>query len=242
MKDYSQSREQGIILDYFGYRFENGSLIVSPRMPCTVLDIGANDGITLSNSRALVELEWNSVLVEPSEITFRKLVENNVATFTIDRPFSEAKFIIGKWARKDGTERTVTCVQAAIAQADAPLTFYDSGTHLKKGDTSLLSTTRPEELARWKKSGEVFTKTTVRGITVATLLNETGLERADFISIDCEGVDLSVLQQLDLTALQTRMVCVEVNQSPEAPFMEYLTKHGFRKHFRNFENLIAVKA
>ena len=50
-----------------------------------------------------------------------------------------------------------------------------------------------------------------------------------------------VLRQLDITALGTRMVCVEVNQSPEAPFMEYLASHGFRKHHRNHENLIAVK-
>lgn len=209
MKDYSQSGEQRVILDYFGAH--RG----------TVLDIGANDGITLSNSRALVELGWSAVLVEPAAEAYRKLVLNNANAFFADR---------------------VKIVNAAITDKDGPLDFYSSGTHLKKGDTDLLSTTRPEELARWQKSGEVFTKTTVRGITFATLLQETGLKRADFISIDCEGVDLIVLRQIDLTALGTRMVCVEVNRSDEKPFVDHCAAHGLRPIMRNYENLIlAVK-
>lgn len=214
MKDFSQNGEQRIILDYFG-------------TPATVfrgmaLDIGANDGVTLSNSRALIELGWSAVLVEPAEIAFRKLVENCCAT-------------------KSATEGRVLCVNAAITTADGPLDFYSSGTHLKKGDTDLLSTTRPEELERWRKSGEVFTKTTVRGITVATLLKETGLTHADFISIDCEGVDLAVLTQLDLTALGTRMVCVEVNRADQKPFDAHCAKHGLKLMHRNFENAIYVR-
>lgn len=205
MKDYSQSGEQKIILDYFG-DFRG-----------TVLDIGANDGITLSNSRALVELGWSAVLVEPAAEAYRKLVLNNANAVFSDR---------------------VTCVNAAIAEKDGPLDFYSSGTHLKKGDTDLLSTARVEELERWRKSGEVFTKTTVRGITFATLLQETGLKRADFISIDCEGVDLIVLRQIDLTALGTRMVCVEVNRNDQRPFDEYCARHGMRLLHRNYENAI----
>jgi FkbM family methyltransferase len=231
MKDYSQSNEQAIILKYFGVgQIELRGGYVATR-PGTVLDIGANDGITLSNSRALVELGWNAVLVEPAEVAFRKLVANNAVVTPTTLGMVECKLRSG-----------ITLVNAAITTQDGPITFYDSGTHLNKGDTSLLSTTRPEELARWKKSGEVFTKTVVRGITIATLLKETGLTRAEMISIDCEGVDLDVLRQLDLTALGTRMVCVEVNRNDEAPFREYFAKHGFRVHHRNYENLIAVIA
>ena len=205
MKDFSQSGEQKIILDYFG-DFRG-----------TVLDIGANDGITLSNSRALVELGWRAVLVEPAAEAYRKLVLNNANAVFSDR---------------------VQTVQAAISSTDGPLDFYSSGTHLKKGDTDLLSTTQEAELARWKKSGEVFTKTTVRGITFATLLKETGLKEAHFVSIDCEGVDLLVLRQIDLTALGTRMVCVEVNRNDQRPFDEYCEGHGMRLLHRNWENAI----
>lgn len=208
VKDYSQNNEQAIILKYFGSHVG------------TVLDLGANDGILLSNSRALIELGWRAVLVEPAAPAFRKLVINN----------ANAEF-----------SGRVQCVNAAITTQDGPVDFYDSGTHLHKGDTSLLSTTRPEEMARWKRSGEVFTKTTVRGITFATLLNETGLAKADFISIDCEGVDLAILQQIDLTALGTRMVCVEVNRNDPRPFDEHCAKHEMRLHYKNWENRIYTK-
>lgn len=185
--------------------------------PAAFLSIGENDGQTFSNVRALALLGWGGICIEPATVAFAKLAE----LYSVSS--------------------AVQCVQAAITTQDGPIDFYDSGTHLKKGDTSLLSTTRPEEMARWKKSGEVFTKTTVRGITVATLLKETGMTRADFISIDCEGVDLDVLKQLDLTALGTRMVCVEVNRADQKPFDAHCAKHGLKLHHRNYENAIYVK-
>ena len=214
MKDHSQSGEQRIILDYFG-DFRG-----------TALSLGENDGETLSNVRALALLGWNLVCVEPASVAFGKL--NNLY-----RNPTQICMV-----RHD---QTVQCINAAITTQDGPIDFYDSGTHLKKGDTSLLSTTRPEEMARWKRSGEVFTKTTVRGITVKTLLEETGLTRADFISIDCEGVDLDVLRQIDLTALGCRLLCVEVNRADQRPFDEYCASHGMRLMHRNWENAIYSK-
>lgn len=57
---YSQNNEDELISEYFkGYI---GKL----------LDIGANDGITFSNSRSLIENGWQAVLIEPS-LAFGKL-------------------------------------------------------------------------------------------------------------------------------------------------------------------------
>jgi FkbM family methyltransferase len=223
MKDYSQSGEQAIILKYFGAN------------KGTVLDIGANDGITLSNSRALVELGWNAVLVEPAETAFAKLMNNSLS-------FGDGPTEFFRDANGDTVMNVfrgrIKCVQAAITTQDSPLDFYSSGTHLKKGDTDLLSTTRPEELARWRKSGEVFTKTTVRGITFETLMTETGVRHFDFISIDAEGADLDILRQIDLTAVGCRLLCVEVNRADQGPFDAHCAKHGMRLLHRNFENAI----
>lgn len=215
MKDYSQSGEQGVILNHF-------KPPAWPYLIGTFLDIGANDGETLSNSRMLALMGWKGVCVEPAEVAFGKLA----ALYR---------------NRADDYLPPVQCVQAAITSADGPVDFYSSGTHLKKGDTDLLSTTRPEELARWQKSGEQFTKTTVRGITFSTLVKETGLTRADFISIDCEGVDLMVLKQIDLTAVGCRMLCVETNRNDPRPFVYYAAKHGMRLHHQNYENAIFVR-
>jgi FkbM family methyltransferase len=50
---YSQNNEEQIITDYFG------------KFVGTFLDIGANDGLNLSNTARLVELGWSGVMVEP---------------------------------------------------------------------------------------------------------------------------------------------------------------------------------
>lgn len=61
---FSQYNEEEIILNFFGDR--RGSF----------LDIGAWDGIELSNTRALALRGWRGLLVEPDPVAFSKLMEN----------------------------------------------------------------------------------------------------------------------------------------------------------------------
>lgn len=61
---YSQNNEQDIILEYFLNR--QGKF----------LDIGAYDGVTFSNTKALSELGWGGVLIEPSPTNFVGLMRN----------------------------------------------------------------------------------------------------------------------------------------------------------------------
>ncbi len=210
MKDFSQNNEQEIILAHFAGR--GGT-------DMCVLDIGANDGETFSMSRALLqESGMCGVLVEPSEAAFKKLHQlYSVESF--DR-------------------YCIKLVQAAITLTDGPIDFYDSGTHLKKGDVALLSTTRPEELERWKKSGEEFTKTSVRGITFETLMKETGVTQFQFISIDCEGADWDVLTQIDLRKVGCELLCVEYNAKDAHRFIGYAAGAGMKLLHKNYENLI----
>ena len=39
----------------------------------TALDIGANDGVTLSNTRRIILDGWNAVLVDPAESAYKRL-------------------------------------------------------------------------------------------------------------------------------------------------------------------------
>lgn len=40
------------------------------------LDVGANEGVTISNSLPFIELGWRAILVEPAPAVFKKLVAN----------------------------------------------------------------------------------------------------------------------------------------------------------------------
>lgn len=215
MKNYSQGKEQEVILNYFGGRI--GSL----------LDIGANDGEFFSNSRALMILGWHGVLVEPSPVVFDRL--RNLYAPSLYGP------TVGASQVKFGN---ATLIRAAITERNGPIEFHESGTHLNKGDLSLLSTTKPEELNRWKKSGEEFTKTVVRGIDFDTLVNQAEQSHFDFISIDAEGADWSILRQIDLKAVGCQLLCVEYNAKDENKFKERAAQFGMKLIFINYENLI----
>lgn len=86
---YSQNDEEKFILEYFDGH-EIGSF----------LDVGAADGVAMSNTYALYLKGWDGLAVEPSLSLFCKLVENTA-----------------KLSHKN----------VAIGLADEQRTFYDSG-------------------------------------------------------------------------------------------------------------------
>lgn len=185
MIDYSQHGEQQVILDYF------------KGFAGTLLDLGANDGKTFSNSRALLELGWLGVLVEPSEKTFKELQDNSV-------PFVSQ----------------VLLHNVGIADFNGWAEFYESGPLVSKQDHSLVSSMKHDETKRWKKKSKPsdpvvkFKKTKIPVIDFATLLKNSGLDHIDFITIDVEGMEVEILKQIDIVGLGCRMICIEYNGNP----------------------------
>lgn len=194
---YSQNNEQDIILQYFGNR--KGFF----------LDIGANDGQTLSNTYALQLQEWKGVLIEPSEEAFNRIkASNGVQKFNV-----------------------------AIGTEDGHCTFHEMGNHLNAGDVSLLSTIKKTELKRWP--GVEFKERMTEVWTYKTLLKHSPFKFFDFISIDAEGVDYEILEQIDLK--YTDMVCIEHNSNPDLfqLIKEYCNTAGLtKKLLNNLENVI----
>jgi FkbM family methyltransferase len=182
----------------------------------TLLSLGENDGKTLSNVLGLIENGWKAHLVEPSSEAFTKLNELHI------------------------TNNNVENYNIAIGNENGILTFYHSGTHLKKGDTSLLSTLDKNEVKKWEANHD-FIETKVKCKTFDTFIKDTNISNLDFISIDCEGLDYDILKQIDLTNLSVKMVCIEYNNQNENLFDDYFKKHNFKLHYKNFCNLIYVK-
>ncbi len=88
---YSQNDEEQFILEYF-----------KDQPPAKFLEIGAYDAERFSNTRALVNLGWSGVLIEPSPSVFPGLVE----------------------AYKDNDR--IQLVNAALALQHGLIEFYDS--------------------------------------------------------------------------------------------------------------------
>lgn len=202
---YSQNHEEEIILDYFK-DLATGSL----------LDIGCNDGITLSNSRALIEKGWFADMCDPSPAAFSKLTN----------------------LYKDNN--SVALHSVAIGR-DEETVLYESGPHLNKGDVGLLSSTVRSELDRWDK--ETFTPVKVQSLSIKTFLKVAVFDPWDFISIDAEACDLMILRQMDLTELGCRCLCIEWNnkQNIRREIIDYCSPHSLRVVHQNAENLILCR-
>ena len=197
MNHYSQNKEDIVIQNYF-----NGYV-------GRLLSIGENDGITLSNSRALIEQGWEADLVEPSPSAYAMLE------------------MLYKGNDKVRTHKL------AIADKNGSVELYDMGLHLGVGDTSLLATIIPSERARW--AGVDFTPVKVKAVTYAKFTK--GKPSYDFISIDAEGMDLTILQQIDFT--NVKCVCVEWNNDRFiAGKMRFIMPLRFREIYRSLENII----
>ena len=197
MNHYSQNKEDIVIQNYF-----NGYV-------GRLLSIGENDGITLSNSRALIEQGWEADLVEPSPSAYAMLE------------------MLYKGNDKVRTHKL------AIADKNGSVELYDMGLHLGVGDTSLLATIIPSERARW--AGVDFTPVKVKAVTYAKFTK--GKPSYNFISIDAEGMDLTILQQVDFTNL--KCVCVEWNNNQDTyKAMRAVVPERFKEIYVSLENII----
>lgn len=199
---YSQSNEEEVILKYF--EGKTG----------TFLDIGANDGITFSNTRALAERGWKGVLVEPSPKAFELLEKR----YEGHKGFYIYPFAIGSHNGK------------AMLQESGPL--------CSAKDIGLVSTFHNSEMDRFKRT-VAYTPTEVKIYKWKTFLNRLTIKEFDFISMDCEGSELDILPDMDLS--KTSCVCLEWNSKPElkTEYEKYL--EGFRLIYTSGENLIYAR-
>ena len=197
---HSQGPEEALIRRHF------------KRRTARFLDIGANDGKTLSNTFACMERGWSGVMVEPSPKAFVRLQ----ATC---EPYSDR----------------VEVFNVAIGTEQGTATLYESGEHLGTGDVALLSSLSEDETKRW--TGDTFEGVEVRVATFAML---TSLFPPPFnlISIDAEGMDLEILRQIDLTACGCEALIIEHEHSDGEAIKEYVRGHGLKLHTRTHQNFI----
>jgi FkbM family methyltransferase len=203
---YSQNKEQEAILKYFG-DFKG-----------TFLDLGANNGEILSNTRALAELGWCGCLVEPSPKVFPKL-----------KKLYEAS--------KKGCFYVYNC---AIGNTNGTAVLHDSGELLRTGDQALVSTLVEIEKKRFE-SVLTYEPVEVKVFRWKTFLNRLSIKTFDFVSVDCEGLDLDILKQMDIEALGVKCLCIEWNGNQElkAEFDNIMT--GFKIIYTSGENLIYAR-
>lgn len=201
----SQNKEAEVVINYFG------------EYKGTLLDVGANDGITFSNSYDLIQKGWKGWLLEPGKV-YNKIEE-------LYRNDSD-RIKVWNFGIGNKTER---------------VKFYESGAHVPNGtDEGLVSSSSYEETIKWRNAEVKFEESEIALLTFKDFYGFTNDSKLDFISIDTEGNDWKVLQQINLKDVGCKCLCIEWNGNRELEnlFSEYCKEFDLKEIYRSAENLI----
>ena len=175
---------------------------MKPDWPKWVVEVGANDGVTNSNSRLFVKDGWNAILIEPNPPVFAKL-EKAVANYPKALPIQMA------CTPEPGTVK---------------LKIYDND------PTGQLSKIGGDDEVRSEFDHDLEKTIEVESDTLTSILKKNNVPK-DFslLSVDTEGLDLQIFQTLDFTQFRPRIVISETDdeEAVEAPKRQLLKDAGY---------------
>lgn len=163
------------------------------------VDIGAYDGINLSNSHFFEKvLDWKGICIEPLPEAFAKLQK----------------------------ERSCICINACVSDSNAEnQTFYNmKGVPMLSG---LQSSYVDVHEQRAKNEGAVKEVLQVKNVQLKNVLKQHGVKRVDFLSVDVEGGELGVLKSIDFNQVYFHVLTIE-NNYKTSHVKNYLEGFGFR--------------
>jgi|SRR3989304_7319447 len=183
----------------------------------TFCSIGENDGITFSNVRALAERSWKGVMIECDPLAYARLEalykgQPNLYTYDYAITGHNGKAILNK-----------------------------SSSLLKTGDIGLVSTFHASEMERFKRVVTYETEE-VKCFKWKTALNRWKIKEFSMISIDCEGEDVAILKQINLTTCKLLVIEWNSVESVKKEILDYTSKFGMNKViYTSGENLLICR-
>lgn len=168
----------------------------------TFLDIGANDGVTFSNSLFFEEKNWSGLCVEPHPIAFEALEK----------------------------ARSCDCLNACVIDKDSNVDFLviEGPGHMLSGIHSFMD---KDHLRRIEKELEVNggeqKKIKIDALSPEIILNRYSIKQIDYLSLDTEGCELQILKHFDFSKIDVKIIGVE-NGSRTPELFYYLNKIGYR--------------
>jgi FkbM family methyltransferase len=151
------------------------------------VDVGANDGITYSNTYFMEKYRgWTGICIEPHPTAFLKLVQNRSCdSLNIGISSKEAEL---EFLKVDGYAEMLSGLKSN----------YDAA-HLNRIEEEILVNggTKETILVACKR--------------LEKILLQKKIQEVDYCSIDIEGGELEVLESLDLKAKQIKVFSIENN-------------------------------
>jgi len=175
-----------------------------------LVDVGAADGIINSNSRFLIKNNnWSGILIEPHPEYFTQL--NNLYK----------------------NSKNIKLYNNGVFNKNCVLPFYQFG-NADIGQISTFSESFKEK--QINSYGDKYkTAINIECLTLQKIFFENNLLDIDFMSIDCEGVDMEVLDSNDWNVCKPTLISVEKSMD-ESILNNFIKKIKYTKIFENNGN------
>jgi len=210
---YSQHNEQEIILNFFNGRLGR------------YLDIGAFDGVNMSNTLALAELGWQGTAIEPSPWVFKRL-KNNYE----ERDITSRIRLIEAAAVPDSYLDQMTFYETQKMGESAP--GFGVGSFCKEHSFKQIIKTGGHELIE-------LIELTVPTVKVSNLLST---DSYNFISIDVEEFNLELMISMPWHLQpELELICIEADLAPYR-FVNFMRPLGWKVLVQESHNLFFVRS
>lgn len=205
MKTYSQYRQDKLI-DFLFRKKRNGIF----------LDIGANDGISLSNTYSLEkERAWSGLCVEPIPEVYKKLVSNRNC-------ITENCCISNQ--NGNVTFRRLT---GQLEMLSGILDFFDES-HMLRVEQEIIRT------------GERYEDITIKCQDINSLLEKHNISHIDYCSIDTEGAEFQIVTSIDFDKIDITAFSIE-NNTQDTSIREFLKKRGYEFFWSELDDFFVKK-
>ena len=168
------------------------------------LEIGADDGVRFSNCKFYEEtLGWKGIAIEGRESAYENLVKN----------------------------RSCICEKAFLSNIEEKTDFLDiKGYGL--GLSGIINKYDPRHVQRIKqeirnKNNKGHEVIKVNTILLSTLLEKYNVSNIDFLSIDTEGSELSILSTIDFNKYNIDVITVEDNYN-DPTLIKFFIERGYK--------------
>ena len=162
-------------------------------------DVGAHDGVSLSNTLLFAKRGWRGVCIEAHPGPFAKLVENRPQAINVQcAAFDGSKDVVTFQANSGGTEM----LSGIVANYD------------------------PRHVQRITNEGGRGNMIEVQAKTLDTILSEAGTPLIiDFLSIDVEGGELAVVKGLN--KYKAKVIAIENNYPDDTSVRDLIVSKGY---------------
>lgn len=188
---YSQYGQDVVVMELLGHPAHG-----------VFVDIGANDGVSFSNSLLFEQQGWTGICIEPNPVIYESLAKNRACN------------LVNACIAGEDSNVTFLVVEGSGNMLSGIREFCDAH-HLNRIDKEI------------RKNGGGTRTIEIEALSPATLLSRYDVREIDYLSIDTEGCEMEILKRFDFTKVPTKVIGVE-NSTRSPVFANYLAIYGYR--------------